>query len=130
MEWLITTLLNWLSAGTLDRVLKSLENRVNNETERQRIGALRDQHMATVQGQVITAGMQHKAFWIPWLMATVPLAGWFGLGMLNTAFPGYFPIVAKIPVGLEPWAKAAWDSLFFSGAGVAGASIIAGAIRR
>jgi hypothetical protein len=130
MTWLLTTILQWLSAGALDSVLKSLENRVNNETERQRIRALRDQHMATVQASVITAGMQHKAFWVPWLMATVPLAGWFGLGMLNTAFPGYFPIVAKIPVGLEPWAKAAWDSLFFSGAGVAGASIIAGAIRR
>lgn len=128
--WLVSKLLPWLGGDVLTKVLGHLEARVNNETERQRIGALRDQHMATVQGQVITAGMQHKAFWIPWLMATVPLAGWFGLGMLNTAFPGYFPVVAKIPVGLEPWAKAAWDSLFFSGAGVAGASIIAGAIRR
>lgn len=130
MTWFITTLLRWLSAGALDRVLKSLENRVNNETERRRIAALRDQHMATTQASVITAGMQHKVFWIPWLIATVPLAGWFGLGMLNTAFPGYFPIVATIPPGLLPWAQAAWDSLFFSGAGVAGAQIIAGAIRR
>jgi hypothetical protein len=130
IEWIVTKLLGWLSGGALATIMKGLENRVNNETERQRIKALRDQHMATTQASVITAGMQHKAFWIPWLMATVPLAGWFGLGMLNTAFPGYFPIVAKIPVGLEPWAKAAWDSLFFSGAGVAGASIIAGAIRR
>lgn len=130
MTWLLTTVLNWLSAGALDRVLKSLENRVNNETERQRIGSLRDQHMATTQASVITAGMQHKWFWIPWLMATIPLSTWFGLGMLNTAFPGYFPIVATIPPGLEPWAKSAWDSLFFSGAGVAGASIVAGAIRR
>lgn len=130
MTWLITTVLQWLGAGALDSVLKSLENRVNNETERQRIAALRDQHMATTQATVITAGMQHKWFWIPWLMATIPLSTWFGLGMLNTAFPGYFPIVAEIPPGLEPWAKSAWDSLFFSGAGVAGASMIAGAIRR
>jgi hypothetical protein len=130
MSWFFSTLLNWLGGGVLDKVLGHLEARANSETERQRIGALRDQHMATVQGQVITAGMQHKAFWIPWLMATVPLSGWFGLGMLNTAFPGYFPIVATIPDGLLPWAKAAWDSLFFSGAGVAGAQIIAGAMRR
>lgn len=130
MSWLLSTILNWLGGGVLDKVLGNLEARANSETERQRIKALRDQHMATVQGQVITAGMQNKAFWVPWLMATVPLAGWFGLGMLNTAFPGYFPIVAEIPPGLLPWARAAWDSLFFSGAGVAGAQIIAGAIRR
>lgn len=134
MRWLLTTILptvlNWLGGNALDKVLGHLETRVNNETERQRIRALRDQHMATTQATVITAGMQHKAFWIPWLIATVPLCGWFGLGMLNTAFPGYFPIVATIPPGLEPWAKSAWDSLFYSGAGVAGASIIAGAIRR
>lgn len=130
MSWIFSTILNWLGGGVLDKVLGHLEARANSETERQRIASLRDQHMATVQGHVITSGMQHKAFWIPWLMATVPLAGWFGLGMLNTAFPGYFPIVATIPDGLLPWAKAAWDSLFFSGAGVAGAQIIAGAIRR
>jgi hypothetical protein len=132
IEWIVTKLLGWLSGGALSTILGHLETRVNNETERQRIKALRDQHIATTQASVITAGMQHKAFWIPWLMATVPLAGWFGLGMLKTTFPAYFPVgwVVEIPPGLLPWAKAAWNSLFFSGAGVAGASIIAGAIRR
>lgn len=130
VTWIISTVLGWLSKGALAQILTSLENRVNNETERQRIKALRDQHMATVQGTVLVAAMEHKWFWIPWLMATVPMAGWFGLGMLNTAFPGWFPIVASIPLGLEPWAKAAWDGLFFSGAGVASATSIARALRR
>lgn len=130
MTWIISTVLNWLGGGVLDKVLGHLQARANSETERQRIAALRDQHMATTHATVITAGMQHKWFWIPWLMATIPLSTWFGLGMLGTAFPGYLPYVAVIPPGLEPWAKAAWDSLFFSGAGVAGASMIAGAIRR
>lgn len=130
MTWLISTVLNWLGKDVLNRVLGHLEAKANSETERLRIRALRDQHMATTQAAVITAGMQHKAFWIPWLMATIPLAGWFGIGMLNTAFPGYFPVVATIPPGLEPWAQAAWNGLFFSGAGVASASAIAGAMRR
>lgn len=127
---IVAKILAWLGGDVLSKVLGHLEARVNNETERQRIRALRDQHAMTTQAAVITAGMQYKVFWIPWLMATVPLTGWFGLGMLNTAFPGYFPVVAKIPEGLLPWAKAAWDSLFFSGAGVASAQIIAGAFRR
>jgi hypothetical protein len=130
MTWILTTVLNWLGGNALDKVLGHLQARANTETERQRIKALRDQHMATVQGQVITAGMEHKWFWIPWLMATVPLAGWFGWGMLDTAFNGALPDVASIPAGLEPWAKSAWDSLFFSGGGVAAATSIARALRR
>lgn len=134
ISWLVVTILpkilTWLGGDVLSKFLGHLENRANNETERLRIRALRDQHMATTQASVIVAGMQHKAFWIPWLMATIPLAGWFGIGMLNTAFPGYFPVVATIPPGLEPWAQAAWNGLFFSGAGVASASAIAGALRR
>lgn len=130
MSWIFSTVLNWLGGGVLDKVLGHLEARANSETERQRIRALRDQHMATTQASVIVAGMQHKWFWVPWSMATIPLALWFGWGMLGTAFPGYLPYVATIPPGLEPWAKSAWDSLFFSGAGVAGAQIIAGAIKR
>lgn len=130
MSWIITAVLQWLGGGVLDKVLGHLETRVNNETERQRVKALRDQHAMTTQAAVITAGMEHKWFWIPWLIATVPMAVWFGLGMLGTAFPGYLPFVAIIPPGLEPWAKAAWDSLFFSGGGVAAASSIAKAIRR
>lgn len=130
MTWILTTILNWLGGNALDKVLGHLETRVNNETERQRIRALRDQHMATVQAGIITTAMQHKVFWVPWSFATCSMSLWFGIGMLNTTFPGYFPVVATIPPGLEPWAKGAWDSLFFSGAGVAGASILAGAIRR
>jgi hypothetical protein len=130
MSWFISTLLNWLGSGVLDKVFSHLEARANSETERQRIGALRDQHMATVQGQVITAGMAHTCFWVVWCIAAGPLAFWFGWGMLGTAFPGYLPYVAIIPPGLEPWATRAWDSLFFSGGGVAGATAIARAIRR
>lgn len=134
MRWLIATvlpkILAWLGGDVLSKFLASLENRVNNETERLRIRALRDQHMATVQAGVITTGMQYKVFWVPWLMATIPLSLWFGLGMLNTAFPGYFPVVATIPPGLEEWAKSAWNSLFVSGAGMAATQVIAGALKR
>jgi hypothetical protein len=130
MSWFFSTILNWLGGGVLDKVLGHLEARANSETERQRIQALRDQHMATTQASVIIAGMEHKPFWFVWSVATGTLVLWFSIGMLNTTFPGYFPVVAKIPPGLEPWAKSAWDSLFYSGGGVAAATSIARAIRR
>jgi len=130
MAWIFTTILNWLGGGVLSKVLGHLETRANNETERQRIQALREQHAMTVQGSVITKGMEYPFFWIPWLIATVPLAGWFGWGMLDTAFNGALPDVAEIPQGLLPWAQSAWQNLFFSGGGVAAAGIIGKAIAR
>jgi len=119
-----------LGSGVLDSVLKYFEAKANNDTERQRIAALRDQHMATEQASVIREGMAHKAFWIPWLIATVPLAAWFGWGMLDTLFNGALPDVASIPPGLEPWAQKAWDNVFFTGGGVAAATVIARSIAR
>lgn len=134
MAWLLTTILKWLGGDVLSKVLGHLENRVNNETERQRIQSLRDQHAMTAQASVITAGMAHKAFWVPWLIATVPLAAWFGWGMLDTLFNGALPDVAEIPEGLLPWAQKAWDNVFWTGGGVAAvqtaSSIIGRAIAR
>jgi hypothetical protein len=83
-----------------------------------------------VQASVVTAGMAHKAFWIPWLIATVPLASWFGWGMLDTMFNGALPDVAEIPPGLLSWAQIAWGNLFYSGGAVASATILAQSIRR
>lgn len=115
-------LLNWLGGGFLDRVLGHLEKRIDNETERQKINALRDQHAMTTQASVITAGMQHKMFWVAWSIAALPMAAWFGWGMLDTLFNGALPDVATIPPGLKPYADAVWQNIFYTGAAVAGAT--------
>lgn len=111
-----------------DRFLGHLEAKANNETERQRIQSVRDQHAMTTQAAVVMHGMSFKWFWIPWLIATCPLAFWFGWGMLDTAFNGRLPDVAEIPPGLLPWAQAAWNNLFYSGAGAASAQVFAHAL--
>lgn len=130
MAWIFTTLLNWLGSGVLDKVLGYFEQKAKSDTERLRIQFLREQHAMTVQADVIKAGMSHTFFWIPWLIATVPLALWFGWGMLDTAFPGHLPHTAIIPPGLRPWAEIAWGNLFYSGGGVAAATIIGKALSR
>ena len=38
---------------------------------------------------VVRSGMQFRVFWIPWSLATVPLAMWFGWGMLDSLANGY-----------------------------------------
>jgi hypothetical protein len=83
------------------------------------------------QASLIQTGMGHTAFWIPWLTAAVPMALWFGWGMVNTLWPGLpLPHVAEIPPGLKPYADVIWENLFYAGGGVLGASAIAGAIAR
>jgi hypothetical protein len=130
MSWLLTTILNWVGGGVLDKVLGHLQAKAKSDNERLRIQALREQHAMTTQASVITAGMAHKAFWVPWLIATVPLASWFGWGMLDTLCNGALPDVATIPPGLEAWAQIAWGNLFYSGGGVAAATIVGQAIAR
>lgn len=130
MAWLLTTVLNWLGGGVLDRVLGHLESNARTETERLRIRSIREQHAMSTQADVVKAGMSHSLFWIPWLIATVPLSLWFGWGMLDTTFPGHLSHVATIPTGLMPWAQTAWGNLFYSGGGVAAATIIGKALSR
>lgn len=127
---ILATVLKWLGSDVIGRVLTHLENKANSETERIKIKSVQEQHNMSVQADVIKTGMSFKVFWIPWLVATVPLSAWFGWGMLDTLFNGALPDVAIIPRGLEPWAQVAWNNLFYSGGGVAAASLISQAILR
>jgi hypothetical protein len=76
--------------------------------------------------------MGYKWFWIPWLIATVPLSAWFAWGMLDsTIYDGaVLPDVAALPPQLKEFANIAWGNLFYSGAGMAGAQALASAIKR
>jgi hypothetical protein len=77
--------------------------------------------------------MQYKVFWVAWSLAALPMAAWFGWGMLDTLTNGWLPDVAAIPAGLKPWAQAVWDNVFYTGAAAAGvqgvATTIANAIK-
>ena len=128
--WAFSKVLGLLGGKVFDRVLGHLEARMNSETERLRITSLREQHAMTTQASVVTAGMAYPFFWIPWLIATVPLSLWFGWGMLDTTLNGALPDVAEIPPGLLSWAQIAWGNLFYSGGGVAAATIVGRAIAR
>lgn len=123
-------LLNFLGGGVLDKVLGHLEARANSETERQRIKSQRETQLGLARADVVKTGMGHSTFWVAWSIAAVPMTVWFGWGMLDTALNGALPDVAAIPPGLLPWAQTVWDSIFYSGAGVASAQVIAKAVSR
>ncbi len=124
LAWLVKTGLGFLSSGVLDKVFAYLEKKSDNDTERQRIQSLRDQHAMDVQADVIKTGMSHKVFWIAWGSAAIPMCVWFGYGMINTMIPS-LPHIEQIPVGLMHWAETVWQNIFYSGAGVLGLTKIA-----
>lgn len=126
---IVAKLLGSVGFGFVDRVLGHLERKADSETERMRINASREAARDSTSADVVKTGMQHKAFWIPWLMATIPLSAWFGWGMLDTLANGALPDVAAIPPGLLPWAETAWQNVFFTGGGVVGLSALASALK-
>lgn len=85
-----------------------------------------------ISADVVTAGMQHKVFWIPWLIAAVPAALWFGWGVLDSAIYNgtVLPDVAELPPQLRAYFDIVWSNIFYTGAGVAGVTAIARAFGR
>jgi hypothetical protein len=125
MGWLLSL----LGGSFLDRILGHLERKANTDTERLRITALREKSANAESAGVIKEGMQHKAFWIPWLLASVPLSAWFAWGVMDSTFNGALPDVATLPPQLKEYADIVWSNIFYVGGGVAGAGIIANAIK-
>lgn len=122
---IVAKLLGATGFSFLDRVLGHLERRADSETERKRIAAGREANANTTASNVVMAGMQHKAFWIPWLMAAVPLAAWFAWGIADSLFNGLLPNVATLPPQLKEYADIVWGNIFYVGGGVAGVQIVA-----
>lgn len=80
------------------------------------------------QAAVVQTGMAHKAFWIPWLMAAIPAAGWYAWGMVDSTWPGHFPHVAALPDQLLAFTQDIWGNLFLSGGVALGSTAVAGSI--
>lgn len=133
---MIALILKWLGGPLLGALSKAYEAKLAAENDTQRIIAEttikdieRQIEVNKAQADVIKAGMQTNAFWIPWLMAAVPLAAWFAWGVLDTMFNGALPDIATLPPQLKEYADTVWQNIFYSGAAVSGASVLAAAIR-
>jgi hypothetical protein len=84
------------------------------------------------RASVVKAGMQHRIFWVAWGMAAIPLAFWFGWGILDSAIAdgSVLPDVATLPPQLKAYADVVWENIFYSGAVLGVGTAIAGAISR
>lgn len=119
----------WLTGGTLDRVLKTVEHRVDNETERQRIGADLAIEFGRQHIEARANMMQFRVFWFVWGLFAVPLGLWWALVMADTFLPVVSLRIPDLPSSVKPWADQIFWSVFGSGGGVASVQALSGAIR-
>lgn len=126
---IISKLLGAFGLNFTDRILGHLERKAESEIEQAKVAAAREKVLHQQAATVVMAGMQHKAFWIPWLIAAIPTALWFGWGMADSLFNGSLPDVAALPPQLKEYADIVFGNIFYSGAALGSAQMIAGAIR-
>lgn len=126
---IVAKLLGSAGFGFLDRVLGHLERKADSETERLKIEASRQAAANAEAAGVVKAGMQFPMFWVAWSIAAIPTCVWFGWGMLDSTLNGDLPDVAALPPQLKEYADVVFGNIFYSGAALGGAQVIASAIR-
>lgn len=115
---IFATILTWLASGPLDRILKSIDNTVDNETERERIKTAAVQSYIAAQVAILTG----RGWWFP-LFFIAPAGMWFGgvciyslLFCRACAFPQSWTIAA-LPSPLDQWMGVIVSSLFIGKVG-------------
>ncbi|RWM90027.1 MAG: hypothetical protein EOR84_22725 [Mesorhizobium sp.] len=107
---------------------KNDADRIRADVEIKRLEARLD--AAKTGADVIKTGMQFKVFWIPWLLATVPVSLWFGWGMIDSLCNGALPDVAALPPQLKAYADIVWQNVFYTGAAGMGVEVLGRVLRR
>ncbi|WP_201271831.1 hypothetical protein [Sinorhizobium meliloti] len=137
MMWLLRWIAGKLTGDLVGALERAHAARLAAANDAQRIAA--DIQIKTIEAKmaasaesadVVKEGMQHKVFWIPWLIASVPCAAWFGWGMLDSLAGGSLPDVTTLPPQLKGYADIVFANIFYAGAGVVGVSALAGALKR
>jgi len=133
LQWI----LKWVGGDLASALTRAYELKLRAANDADRIKA--DVSIKAIEAQmeaqaasaaVVREGMQHKAFWVPWLIAAVPTSMWYGWGMLDSLiYAGtVLPDVAALPPQLKEYADIVFANIFYVGGGVAGAQLIAKAI--
>ena len=114
------TLIKWLTSGPLDRILSTVDHKIDNETERERVKAKAVESYIAAQTSILTG----RGWWFP-LFFIAPLGLWFGsvciysiLFCASCAYPQAWS-VAALPRPLDEWAGIIIGSLFLAKSGEA-----------
>lgn len=125
---MIRMLLSWFTGGVLDRVLKSVDHAVSNDTQRQQIRARTITRYAETAAFERADARKYRAFWLVWCLFSAPLGLWWAAICLDSVFLFSFD-VADLPQSVKPYADTIFQSLFGSGGLVAVGQAVSSAIR-
>jgi hypothetical protein len=112
------TVIGWFLKGPLDRMFKTIDNAVDNETKREEIKTRAVESYMSAQVAILTG----RGWWFP-LLFLVPAGLWFGavciysiLFCVKCVFPQSWTIAA-LPPPLDQWMGAIVGSLFIGKVG-------------
>lgn len=112
--------LSLLTGGSISRILDTIDKRVDNDTERERIKTQAVETYVNAQAQVLTG----RGWWFP-LLFIAPLGVWFSsvciysmLWCRSCAYPQTWSIAA-LPAPLDQWSGVIISSLFIAKTGEA-----------
>jgi hypothetical protein len=115
---MLRTVLGWLTGGVLDRILTTVDNRVDNETEREKIKTKAVESYVAAHVQIANS----RQWFFP-LFYLVPGGFWFAavcvysvLWCRACAYPQEWTIAA-LPPPLDEWMGVIIASLFIGKAG-------------
>lgn len=115
---MIWSIFKWLTGGPLDRILATVDRKVDSQTERERIKADAVESYVAAQATVLTG----RGWWFP-ILFLAPAGFWFAsvcvysvLWCRGCAFPQDWTIAA-LPPPLDDWMAAIVGSLFIGKAG-------------
>ena len=115
---LLATILSWLASGPLDRLLKTVDNSVDNETKREELRTRAVESYIAAQASILSG----RGWWFP-LFFLVPAGLWFTAVCIYSilfcklcVFPQSWTIAA-LPSPLDQWMGAIVGSLFIGKAG-------------
>ncbi len=106
-------LMKWITGGGLSDILDTINKKMDNETERERIKA--EVTMMYVQAQ---ANLLVGRTWWFQLFFVVPLGVWFGAVCLDSTF-GWEHDILALPYPLDEWAGWIISALFLVDGGKA-----------
>jgi hypothetical protein len=110
---MLKLIFGWLTGSTLDRILKSVDSKFDNDTERQRIHASVVEEYAKAQVALLSG----RGWWFP-LLFLIPFGMWFASVCLYSIFfcvGCRFPqtwTIADLPESFDPWTGAMIGSIF------------------
>lgn len=122
--------LSWLTGGVLDRILKSVDSAIDNETQRQEIRGRVIQRYVETEAETRQVAMQQRMFWRIWALFAIPVGVWFAAIMADTTLPPFGSWgIPMVPDAIKPYVDSIFYSIFGSGGVVGAAQAIGSAIR-